>query len=186
MKPNKFHLSQHQLTAYELASLQGFAPDLNECLMNLGLRQDTFRVLDTEFAINIGVLCTTLTMLGTECKIVSDWRFSQYGILYIADDREKYKLTGTDGVKVTLNHAEFSLAIGVMACRENLIGALIQGFKNPFRISLFYQNVLLHSLKALDKSYVDMEKVLNFIDKHKRKEYLEHEPYFNQYLSLEV
>ena len=73
-----------------------------------------------------------------------------------------------------------------MACRENLIGALIQGFKNPFRMSLFYQNVLLHCLKSLDESCVNEVKVLDFLNKHKRKEFIEHEPYFNQYLSMEV
>lgn len=186
MKQAEFHLSQYQLKPYELAGLQGFAPDLNECLINLGLRQDVVRVLDAEFTTNMGMLCTALTIIGTDHQIDSNWRFSQYGILYIVDDRKEFELSGVDGSKVTLNHTEFSLVIAIMACRENLIGALIQGFKNPFRMSLFYQNVLLHCLKSFDDSCVDKVKVQNFLDKHKRKEYAEHEPYFNQYLNLPV
>ena len=186
MKHAEFHLSQLQLIAYELAGLQGFAPDLNECLINLGLRQDAVRVLDAEFTTNMGMLCTTLSIIGTEHKVDSNWRFSQFGILYIVDDRKEFELSGVDGSKVTFNHTAFYLVIGIMACRENLIGALIQGFKNPFRMSLFYQNVLLHCLKSLDESCVNEVKVLDFLNKHKRKEFIEHEPYFNQYLSMEV
>lgn len=186
MKPVKFHLSEHQLKSYELANLQGFAPDLNECLINLGLRRDAARVLDAEFTTNMGMLCTSLSIMGTGHKIDSNWRFSQYGILYIADERKEFELSGVDGSKVSLNHTEFSLVIGIMACRENIIGALMNGFKNPFRMSLFYQNVLQHCLLSLGEFEVDKDKVLLFLEKHKRKEYANHEPYFNDYLKLDV
>lgn len=174
------------MKVFELAGLQGFATDLNECLINLGLRQDIVRVLDAEFTTNMGMLCTALTITGTEHKIHSNWRFSQFGILYIVDDRKEYELTGIDGSKSILNHTEFSLVIAIMACRENLIGALIQGFKNPFRMSLFYQSVLLHCLISIDDSCANKAKVLDFLEKHKRKEYAEHEPFFNEYLKIEV
>lgn len=186
MKLDIFHLSQFQPKSFELASLQGFAPDLNECLINLGLRQDVIRVLDAEFTTNIGMFCTSLTILATEQQVDSNWRFSQYGLLYIVDDRKDFEVTELDGFKLTLNHTEFSLAIAVMACRENIIGALMQGFKNPFRISLFYQNVLLHCIDSLDQTNINRTKVLKFLEKHKRVEFKDHEPYFDRYLKAEV
>lgn len=186
MKPEVFHLSQYQPKSYEMASLQGFAPDLNECLINLGLRQDVIRVLDAEFTTNMGMFCTSLSIMATEKRVDSNWRFSQYGLLYIVDDRNDFEVTELDGIKLTLNHTEFSLAIAVMACRENIIGALMQGFKNPFRISLFYQNVLLHCIDSLDQANIDRSKVLKFLEKHKRSEFRGHEPYFDRYLKAEV
>lgn len=186
MKHEVFHLSQHQLRSHELASLQGFAPDLSECLINLGLRQEIIRVLDAEFTTNMGIFCTSLTIMATEHRVDSDWRFSQYGLLYIVDDRKDFEVTELDGNKVTLNHTEFSLAIAVMACRENIMGAMLQGFKNPFRISLFYQNVLLNCIDSIDRANLDREKVLKFIEKHKRIDFSAHEPYFDKYLQTDV
>lgn len=186
MKHEVFHLSQHQLRSHELASLQGFAPDLSECLINLGLRQEIIRVLDAEFTTNMGIFCTSLSIMATEHRVDSDWRFSQYGLLYIVDDRKDFEVTELDGNKVTLNHTEFSLAIAVMACRENIMGAMLQGFKNPFRISLFYQNALLNCIDSIDRANLDREKVLKFIEKHKRIDFSAHEPYFDKYLQTDV
>lgn len=186
MISGKFHISQFEPQISDLVSLQGFATDLHECLISLGLRQDVARVLDAEFSINMGVLCTSLTIMATEKKVDSDWRFSQFGILYIVNENEVFTVKGKDDQIFKFNHTELSLLIPILACRENIIGALIQGFKNPFRMSLFYQNVLLHCLKALDGNILDKEKMLFFLDCHKREDFKKHEVFFDHYLNLEL
>lgn len=186
MSEVKFHISQFEPSLSDIASLQGFAPDLHECLINLGLRQDIVRILDTEFTINMGVLCTSLTIMATENTINSDWRFSQFGLLYIANEQEFYSVKGKDESIVIFNHTEFSLLIPILACRDNILSALAQGFKNPFRMSLFYQNFLIYCLRKLDKLNVDSEKVLLFLENHKREDFKKHELFFDHYLDLEL
>ncbi|MPS92833.1 hypothetical protein [Comamonas sp.] len=186
MISGKFHISQFEPQISDLVSLQGFATDLNECLISLGLRQDVARVLDAEFSINMGVLCTSLTLMATEKKVDSDWRFSQFGILYIVNDNEVFTVKGKDDQIFKFNHTELSLLIPILACRENILGALIQGFKNPFRMSLFYQNFLLHIMKSLEGNIVDQDKILFFLDYHKRDDYKKHEAFFNHYLDIDI
>lgn len=186
MITGKFHISQFEPQISELVSLQGFAIDLHECLLSLGLRQDVARVLDAEFSINMGVLCTSLTIMATENLVNSDWRFSQFGILYIVNENDFFCVKGKDDKKYKFNHTEFSLLIPILACRENILGALIQGFKNPFRMSLFYQNFLLHCLQSLEGNIVDKDKILFFLDYHKRDDYKKHEAFFNHYLDIDI
>lgn len=187
MNLKSFHLSDLEVKTVELANLQGFAPDLNECLINLGLRQDVNRVLDAEFITNMGILCTSLSIMATKGEINSDWRFSRFGILYSSENRDYFEVHGLDDAITSLNHTEFSLVIAIMACRENMLAALINGHKNPFRISLFYQNLLLLCLDKLSGDFlIERDKVEDFLLKHKRKELAKHEPYFEKYLSLSI
>lgn len=187
MKPKPFHLSDVEVSSVDLYGLKGFSPDLHETLINLGLRQDLRRVMDAEFITNMGVLCTSLSIMATLGRVDSDWRFSQFGILYLVDDRSKIDVVGVDESKTVFNHAEFSIVIAIMACRENMLGALINGHKNPFRISFFYQNMLLHCLnKLIDEQQIDKDKTNKFLNIHKRKELFEHESFFESYLSLDV
>jgi hypothetical protein len=187
MIPMPFHLSNLEVSSVDLYGLKGFSPDLHEALINLGLRQDLRRVMDAEFITNMGVLCTSMSIMATLGKVDSDWRFSQFGILYLVDDRSMLEVTGMDESKTIFNHTEFSLVIAIMACRENMLGALMNGFKNPFRLSYFYQNMLIHCINQLiDGEHIDKKKVTKFLDIHNRKELLEHEPFFESYLSLNI
>lgn len=186
MKTKNFHLSDFEINIRDMVSLQAFAPDLHECLINIGLRQNVDRVLDAEFITNIGVTCTALSIMGTDGAVNSDWRFSRFGILYIADERSSFEILSIDGDKFEFNHTEYSLVIPIMACRENILGALINGYKNPFRMFLFYLNLLLLCLEKLGDKHIDLEKVMGFLDRHKREDFSKHEPFFNKYLMTDV
>ena len=146
MIPKPFHLSDLEISTVDIYGLKGFSPDLHETLINLGLRQDLRRVMDAEFIANMGVLCTSLSIMATLGQVDSDWRFSQFGILYLVDDRSKIDVVGVDESKIVFNHVEFSIVIAIMACRENMLAALINGHKNPFRISFFYLSCNLFKL----------------------------------------
>lgn len=183
---NNFHISQCRLKTSEIASVKAFAPDLHECLLNIGLIKNVERVLDTEFAVAMGLLCTSLAIMGTESKVKDDWRFSEHGIIYSASLEKTFDVENRHGVNISFNHTEFSLLIGIMACRENLINALAKGHRNPFRMSYFYENVLFKCMDNIDPKHIDHDKVNSFLEDHKRPEYAAHAPYFEQYLANTV
>lgn len=186
MQKNSFHISKLQLRASDIANLKGFSPDLQECLVNIGLKRNIDRILDAEFIVNIGVICTSLAIMATNKKVSEDWRFSEHGIIHVVNHSDSFDVYAKNREKYTFNHTEFSLLIGVMACRENIIGALINRHLNPFRIAFFYENFLHECMNQISPKNMDHQKVRDFLELHKRSDYADHEPYFVQYLSAEV
>ncbi|NNH77407.1 hypothetical protein HLH17_06930 [Acinetobacter sp. ANC 5380] len=183
---NNFHISKVKLKVSDIANLKGFSPDLHECLMNLGFKQNIERVLDAEFIVNMGVMCTSLAIMATDKKVSQDWRFSEHGLIYVINTDQSFDVFSKHGEKFTFNHTEFSLLIGIMACRESIIGALINRHLNPFRISIFYENFLHECMSKVPPEHMDHQKVSAFLQEHKRTEYADHEPYFIQYLSAKI
>lgn len=177
----KKSIDQLRVNAADLNNLQGFSVDLIDSITNAGSNQSSYRVMDIEFASNMGVLCTALSISLTKGMVDGNWRFSQYGILYLVDRIENINFYGVPELEYNLNHGEFSLLIAILACRENIIDALKGGIVNQFRISLFYLNVLTYYLDSIKG--VDSNKVTKILSQCKNECYAAHELHFDQYLN---
>lgn len=183
----KLHISQYELPRNILHNLKGYAFDISNTLISVGLRQqDTAQIMDAEFVSNMGVLCTGLCHLFV-CDNENDinWIFSQHGLLYV-QSHDDFRIRGRDGVVFNLNYMEFSFVIAMVASQENMLWAIKEGYKNPFRISYFYFNFLEACLNNFPESYIDVDKVLNAIKSLQNPLFLEYSDHLDDLLNIPV
>lgn len=178
--------SNIRLDHSEIANLDGFSIDLHQALIALGVRQETLNPIEYDFCNAMGFMCVTFSMLLTNKQVSEDWQFTQHGLLYVENDQERIMVRQRSGEGVSLSNAEFCVCVAVMACQENMVRTLREGFKNPFRMSYFYQNYIMRCAKELPLKYLSFETVQNFIRENASGEYKLLEPKIHELLEIEV
>lgn len=171
---SEFNISNFSLPRHIIPTIKGFEEDIYNAVQSFGLKHKQAEVMDFEFVSNMGTLITGLSYMAT-AGVEKDvnWRFSQHGFLYTLDNRP-YLMKHRTGNSDVVNSLEFSLAIGMSACQENMVWAIKEGFKNPFRMSYFYSNFLEAHLDYLPDDQVDAAKVRRIVlenETHKFQSY---------------
>lgn len=181
-----FNVSTFELPRHVIPSIKGYAEDLYQAVQSFGLKYKQPDIMDFEFVTNMGTLITALSYMATDgVEREVNWRFSQYGLLY-TPDMKSYVMKQRSGLCEQVNSLEFSLAIGLTACQENMAWAIREGFKNPFRMSFFYYNFLETHLNYLPESEVDSEKVRKIVFENESAVFVKYKDQLESLLDIPV
>jgi hypothetical protein len=158
-----FHISKFELPRHIIASIKGFDEEVYASLMTLGMQTPNGHIMDMEFVSNLGTLLIWITSNMSEGKATDvDWRFSQHGVLYM-NTEESFDVVDREDNRYHLNPYEFGFAVGLSACQENMMWAINNGFKNPFKISYFYFNFLKECVMHMEPSLIRENVIFNIV-----------------------